>query len=98
MAPPKKDWKQCPFCKRNEKTEKNEDGFSVVVVGDKALWQLRCPCGIMTKLCMTKRDLQVVWNSRNGKAYEPPQISVTHPPVRGTEPGTVNAQGGFAPF
>lgn len=87
---PKKEFVQCAHCGRqNDKLE----GFAVSInIGKSLMCRISCPCGIMTKLCETRGDLQSVWNSRPKKPFVQPVVSVKHAGPRGVEPGTVNAE------
>jgi len=91
MAPAKKEWKQCSHCGREVNSNINPLGFKVKTTGSGSM-QIACPCGIMTKLCKTKEELQKVWNSRPGKliALKGTGIKVKHPSARGMEPGTTH--------
>lgn len=87
--PKAKDFIQCSHCGAKDE---GENSFTVRRFEKSGCWQLSCPCGIMTKLCMTKDELQSVWNSRPGKKVEVPVVEVKHPPVKGT-PGNPTGQG-----
>ena len=78
------DFHQCGHCGRKQSSETNPDGFVLSFVS--TCFRIACPCGIMTRLCQTKQDLQVLWNSRVAKPWRAPVIRVKHPPARGQEP------------
>ncbi len=67
-----------------------DKSFTHRIITSQASHQISCPCGIMTKLCKSLQELQVVWNSRPGKPFHIPKITVTHPEARGLEPGTAS--------
>ena len=76
--------------------ENNPDFFSCLHCGtpeenlhhkvtSSAKHMLACPCGIFTKLCDNKFELQEVWNSTPNKPWTRPEVTVTHPDPRGSE-------------
>ena len=77
MAPPKKEYKNCTHCGAKQ-TQDTRTGFLVHEAKGKSLvneasvnlFQIRCKCGIMTKLCKSTEYLKMVWNSRPKKPYE----------------------------
>jgi hypothetical protein len=90
MAPPKKEYIQCAHCGRKQQKindSKQSDGFIVKRVKEGKFYMISCPCGIITKLCHEKYELQAVWNSRPKKPFEPPQLTVKHPAPRGMSKG-----------
>ena len=100
MAPPKKDFYNCAHCGRTMSATEGDDGYNYRKPADGIMHQISCPCGIMTKMCKKKGELQEVWNSKPKKSFVAEKITVKHPPARGTQPDDVqlNAQGGGDPF
>jgi len=95
---PKKDFVQCAHCGNQQaKDILNLDGFNLSEnIGKSLMCRISCPCGVSTKLCETKSDLQEVWNSRPKKPFIKPVLKVTHSGPRGAEPGTeASKQGPF---
>ena len=100
MAPPKKEFYNCAHCGRGMAADETQDGYQYRKPADGIMHQISCPCGIITRMCKRKEELQVVWNSKPKKPFVPEEIKVTHMPARGTQPDDVNlnAQGGGDPF
>jgi len=85
MAPPKKDFYNCAHCGRAMTVDADKDGYHYNVKSDASMHQISCPCGIMTKLCETKGDLQEIWNSKPKKKFVQEKIKITHPAPRGSK-------------
>lgn len=82
----------CPHCGRQLKTG-DGDGFVLQDdIGKASHCRIACPCGIMTRLCLTMGDLRTIWNTRRNKPWQEPVITVKHPGPRGAEPGTVSSE------
>ena len=78
MAAAKKEYLNCTHCGA-KRTDDTRTGYLVQIIKGKALvneastelFQIRCKCGIMTKICKSTEYLKMVWNSRPTKPYQP---------------------------
>ncbi len=92
---PKKILSNCSHCGRSIASDKGKGkgGFNYrSQIGLNLMHQISCPCGVMTKLCQTLEDLQIVWNSRPGKKIEKVKIQVKHPPAKGKQEGDMDIE------
>lgn len=80
------EWGECAHCGRLERQDDNPGGFDYIV-NAAACHVIICPCGIFTRPCNTKDELQACWLSRPGKQVLPTTIKVKHPPPRGMRRG-----------
>lgn len=85
MAAPKKDFYNCAHCGRPMSAKSGDNGYVYIVKSDKMMHQISCPCGMLTKLCQTKGQLQEVWNSKPKKPFEAEKIILKYPPPRGAQ-------------
>ena len=92
MGVHKKDFIQCQHCGRKSIHDGAPEGFLYVVTSN-GFHYIRCPCGILTRGCQTIHALQELWNSRSGRPYVAPTVTVKHPPIRGLEEGVLEEDG-----
>jgi hypothetical protein len=88
----KREYNNCKYCGATQSEIGGftpEPGKFVVLVSPMGHHHISCHCGILTKLCLTKDDLKVLWNSSPKKRLKAPKVSVKHPKTKHVDPSIV---------